>query len=95
MLAIGVVGALARVVAHVEADVAVEAVVLKKLKKTRSMYLRIAVGAKIDGKADEFVARAVHRTLNVKSEMSSHSSVYILVCKENRHSITEQRLSLL
>ena len=30
----------------------------------------------------------------VKSEENNDSSVYILVCKENRHSITEQRLSL-
>lgn len=58
------------------------------------MYIRIAVGAKIDGKADEFVTRAVHRTLRVKSKENSDSSVDILVCKENRHSITEQRLSL-
>lgn len=58
------------------------------------MDIRIAVGAQIDGKADELVVRAVHRALRVKWKQISDSSVNILICEENCHSIAEQRLSL-
>ena len=58
------------------------------------MYLRIAVGAKIDRKADELVVRTVHRTLHVNTLMLCHSTVNLLICEENCHSIPEQSVSL-